>query len=134
LKAAAAKQLLLDIRYLENYGDDTKPFKNSSNKTLLDTINSNQTNVSAFNSVIKLQFESKGTDLASRIAAIKADTEIGLEIYRDAFLQLGDQTIVDAINAELAKEKTPPQTDLTPADLKEKFGLTDEPEQSVVDK
>jgi hypothetical protein len=84
--------------------------------------------------VVKSQFEQLGSDLASRIAAAKKDTTIGLEVYRDAYLQLGDQTVVDAINAELAKDENPPQTTLTPADLKEKFGLTDEPEQSVVDK
>jgi len=75
--------------------------------------------------VIKQYFENLGTDLNSRITAGKADTEIGLEIIRDAYEEIGDKTVLDAINAELAKEKEDsPVSDLTPETLTNLFGFS----------
>ncbi|CFW93435.1 protein of unknown function [endosymbiont DhMRE of Dentiscutata heterogama] len=122
LKATAAKRLLLDINWLENEGKDGRPFKQSTNQTILDLIDSKRKDVAAWNAVIKQKFESLGTDLASRITAAKADTEIGLELFRDAYEELGDQTVVDAINAELAKDK-PQQSGITTENLKALFNF-----------
>jgi len=95
-------------------------------------------NISDRNAVIKAEFNSKGSDLAAQIAKIKSEEGsggIGLEVFRDAFLQLGGhQTEVDAINAELDKDRKPPQTPkISAAELNEKLGLTDA-DQSLADK
>jgi hypothetical protein len=55
--------------------------------------------------VIKQKFESLGSDLDSRIAAAKADTEIGLEVYYKTYESLGDTTTANAIKVEIDKEK-----------------------------
>ncbi|CAG8439631.1 2067_t:CDS:2 [Cetraspora pellucida] len=100
LKAAAAKQKLIDIRFLQNDGDETKPLKDSKYQQIWNNIETNQDNVS-----VKEEAATSG---------------IGLEVVRDAYANMNDTAVVTAIDAELAKDK-PSQTGLTPADLKEKF-------------
>ncbi|CAG8796318.1 23481_t:CDS:2, partial [Racocetra persica] len=98
----------MNLTGLKNEGKDGRPFKQSTNQTILDLIDSK-----------RKDFENLGTDLASRITAAKADTEIGLELFRDAYEELGDQTVVNAINAELAKDK--PQQSANESDIKTIF-------------
>jgi len=116
LRATGAKQALLDIRWLDGDGQDKGGFKDEKGKTphasdcqdALELINSKQKDITTWNLVIKQHFESKGSDLNSRIAAFKGDAKIGLEVLRDAFEQLGEAAIVKAIDAELAKEAPQP--------------------------
>jgi len=119
LKAAATKKVILDIKWLENNGNDNLPLKNPTNKNILDAIETKRAVLPIWNAVIKKSFEDLGSDLDSRIAAAKADTEIGLEIYYDTYTELGDTTVANAIKAEIDKEKpqTPPSEKIKLPDL-----------------
>jgi len=123
IKACAAKQLLLNIRWLENDGDVNGSFKLNSNQVLFDKISSAQTD--EWNAAVKRYFEGKGSDLQARIKKVEEEesTEnIGLEVIRDAYEAMGETTVVEAINEELKPET--PTTDITKESLTRLFGFT----------
>jgi len=126
IKACATKQLLLTIRFLENDGNENGEFKLDSNKTLFGKISSAQTTAGNWSTTIKGYFEGKGSDLQARIKKIKEEesTEgIGLEVIRDAYEEMGETAVVEAIGKELKPETPTPVPVITKERLTELFGF-----------